>query len=561
MENKELTAKLLRRFETLQTVRKLNEDQRWFAMAIANHRTKSASLSPSPVPDIVRHTSVTMNAIDDFCNFFVGNLVSPNLPWLGMQYESNDDNMTDQDDIPEANEYIGGIKKKVMSEMAASNFYPQNTLSTKDEFIGANSAVLVTNDPNRNICVYRTLTPWDYWTDVDQYGEYDTLFYKKNMNLSQAYEMFGEKLPKWMLKVISEGDPFEFWCDFLLCIYPRSKVYTKKRSAFVKNKRFAVVWMYLGSTTNSNAGKAEIIDESGIDYFPAMVSSWDYDGDNQYGTSPVIRKVDDLKRADKLAYESFLSLMKMNHPAYNGVRQSYDGFSDDPGSRNIVPSMEMAAQPIPLTQNLEGAMSMQEKQEALVQRMFNNDMFNYLSRNENAKVYTATQVNAVKSEQLSLLAAVFGNYQRRIEKLVFLTVMTMVDNNRLPEGAKDIFNSNGKLRIIIESALAQELRAYTNRDASIALLEQCMVYHNLGWDSNLNNFDKDQMIRGIASGLGVDYKVIRPKTDVQEENEAIAQMQQQQMQLQNEYTRSEINRNNAGAANLNNAQGANQYGG
>lgn len=559
MENKELTAKLLRRFETLKTVRKLNEDQRWFAMAFANHRTKSASLSESPVPDIVRHTSVTMNAIDDFCNYFVGNMVSPNIPWLGINYESNDG--TEQDDIPNANEFLGGIKKSVLSEMSSSNFYPQNTISTKDEYIGGNSAVLVTNDPNRNICVYSTLTPWDYWTDVDQYGEYDTLFYKKNMNISQAYEMFGEKLPKWMLKIVDEGDPFEFWGDFLLCIYPRTKIRVKKRTPFVKDKRFAVVWMYLGSTTNSNAGKSEIIDESGIDYFPAMVSSWLYDGDNQYGTSPVMRKIDDLKRADKLAYETFLSLMKMNHPAYNGVRQSFDGFSDDPGARNIVPSMDMAAQPIPLTQNLEGAMSMQEKQEALVQRMFNNDLFNYLSRNENAKVYTATQVNAVKSEQLSLLAASFGNYQRRIEKLVFLTVMTMADNGRLPKGARDIFSSNGKLRVVIESALAQELRAYTNRDASIALLEQCVVFHNLEKDDALRNYDFNEIARGIAFGMGVNYKVVRPKIEVQEENERIAQMEAQQMQMQNELTASEIRRNNAGASNLNNAQGANQYGG
>lgn len=559
MDNKELAVKLLKRFETLKSARKLNEEQRWFAMAIANHRTKGASLTPSPVPDIVRHTSVTSKAIDDFVNFFVGNLVSPNLPWLGMTYESEDG--TDQDDIPNANEYLGMVRKKILAEMAASNFYPQNKLSTMDEYVAANSAVLVTNDPNRKLCNYTTLTPWEYWTDVDRFGEYDTLFYTKTMTIANAFEMFGNKLPKWMLEVIDNDNAFDTWADFLLCIYPRTAAYTGKRSMFAKKRRFAVVWLYMGTSTASNSGSAEVIDESGMDYFPAMVSSWEYDGDNQYGTSPVMRAIEDLKRTDKLAYETLYMLMKIDHPAYNGVRQSFDGFSDDPGSRNIVPTMEMAAQPLQIPHNLEGAMAMQEKQEALVQRIFSNDMFNFLSRDDNAKVYTATQVNAVKSEQLSLLAAVYGNYQRRIEKLVFLTAMTMADNGRLPQGAKDIFNADGKLRVMIESPLAQELRAYTNRDANIALLEQLVVFHNLGLDSKFNNFDLDGMIRKIANGLGVDYTIIRDKVDVEEENAQIAQMQAQQMQLQNDLTASEIARNNAGAANLNNAGGANQYGG
>lgn len=533
-------------------------------MALANHRTQSASLSPSPVPEIVRQTDVSVNAIEDFENFFIGNLVSPNINWLGIQYKAND--MTSQDDIVGANDFIGEVRNAVLDEMASSNFYPSNELATKDMHTGACAAVLVRNDPNaddkRGRCVYTVLTPWQFWVDTDQYGEYDTLFYKKTMNVAQAYEMFGEKLPEWMKNIIEKGDPFEQWYDFLLCIYPRNKMY-RRRTVFAKQKKFAVVWMYLNgaSTTVTNTGPSEIIDESGSDYFPVNVGCWMTDGDNPYGTSPVMRNMVSIDKLDGLSYETMLTLQKMNHPAYTGVQASLEGFSDDPGSRNAVTSPELAPQPIQLTQNVEGAFAVQEKQEQAVQKMFRNDIFNYLSRQDMQKVYTATQVNAVKAEQLSLLASDFGSYGKWIEGLVTLTILTMSENGRLPKGASEILKGNGKTRIFIESTLAQELRAYTNRDANISLLEQCLVFMNLQRPDALQNYDFDEMARGIASGLGVDHKVIKDKMKVELERQMQAQMQQQQMELQNSLTQSEINRNNAGASNYNNANGANQYGG
>lgn len=567
MKNESLVTQLLRRYNNLKNIRRRNEEQRWMAMAITNHRTKSASLSDSPVPEIVRHSNVPQNAVDDFVNYFVGNLVSPNIPWLGMAYEAND--LTPQDDIAGANDYMGALKNRVMSEFGSTNFYPEHKLAVKDRIIGACSAIMVRSsaspdssaeEKRKAKTVFTTLTPWEYWVDTNQFGEYDTLFYKKNMNVSQAYEMFGEKLPKWMKDILIKGDPFESWHDFLLCIYPRKKLYAK-RTIFAKEKTYAVVWMYLAGTTEgkTNEGPSQIISESGSDYFPVAIDCWDKDGDNPIGTSPVLRNMESLIRMDSLEYETMLAVQKMNHPAVSGVQQSLETFSDDPGARNVVASPELEVKPFPITQTIEGAMALQDNQEKAIQKMFNNDIFNYLSKQELSKVYTATQVNAVKAEQLSLLAAVFGNFQSSIEKLVMLTMLTMSEDGRLPEGAASVLKGDGKLKVTIESTLAQELRAYTNRDANIALLEQCMTFMNLQQNDALINYDFDEIARGIAIGLGVDHKVIKDKQLVKEQKEAIAQAQQQQLALENQVKQSEINRNNAGASNLNNANGNNQY--
>lgn len=569
MRKDELVSYLLRRFNNLRAIRRRNEEQRWMAMALVNHRTKQDSLSDSPVPDIVRHTNVPQNAVDDFVNYFVGNLVSPNIPWLGMHYESPD--MTNQDDIPNANDYVGQIRDKILSEMGSTNFYPEHKLSVKDRITGGISVMMVRSSAPAGASekerlkartVFTTLTPWDCWVDVNQFGEYDTLFYKRHMNVSQAYEMFGEALPVWMKDILVKGDPFESWHDFLLCIYPRSKVYTRRRKMFAKDKDYAVVWMYYaGDSRGISEAPSEIITESGSDYFPVAVDYWDRAGDNPNGTCPVMRNMEALVRMDTLEYESALALQKQNHQPVSGVQASLEAFSDDPGARNVVASPELAVTPFPVNQSIDGALALQDRQETAIKKMFNNDIFSYLSQQEMNKVFTATQVNAVKAEQLSLLAAVFGNFQSSVEKQVILTVLTMAEDGRLPKGAAELFTGEGKLKVTIESTLAQELRAYTNRDANIALIEQCAALLQINQTDALLNYDFDEVAREIASGLGVNHRVLKDKRKVLEQRELIAQMQRQQAQLQDQLTQSEINRNNAGASNLNNAQGNNQYGG
>ena len=557
----ELSTLLLKRFESLNNLRNLNFNERLEAMSFIDHRTKGASRSPSPVPEKVLNTAVSKLAVDSFVNYFQGNLVSPNQPWLSIRYEAT--SLQKQDEIPGANEFVGRLQDAVASELAVSNFYPEHRLSCKDEYVGAASAILIRNDDIRNVCVFETLAPWDYWIDVDQYGEMDTFFYKRRMSIAQAYEVFEDKLPEWMVKILDKGDGFDTFYDFLLCMYPQKKMYSK--SIFDKEKKFASVWMVLVSSTGKNSsGKAEIIEKSGMDYIPVVFSCWDRDGDNPYGTCPVMRNLEEVKKADILTYETFLAIQKINHQSWVGVANSLENFSDDPGSRNYVQSMDLAPKPLEVNQTVDGAMQMQNEQYAVIQKTFNNDLFSYLSRQENSKVFTATQVNAIKAEQLALLSAVYGNFQKKIEKIIKIVVLIMAEKGRLPKGSenmtgKDMNEKAGKLRVVIDSTLSQELKAYTKRDANIAFLEQIAVFKNLQLEAPLNNVDMNELIRGIGFGIGVDHKVIRDLSVVLQEQAMQQQIAMQQMQQQQALTESEINRNNAGAANLNNANGANQY--
>jgi len=563
MDSKDLASRLIRRWDSLKAVREKTEALRWEAMAYANHRTKESTAGYSPVPELTYFTSHSVIAIENFINGFLGNIVSQNQNWASFRYESKD--FTEQDDIQGANQYLGLCQKRVMSELANSNFYSEDRLAYKDAFVGGCSAQFVYNDDEREITVFKTLQPWDWWCDFNKFGEYDTFFYKKTMTAYRAYQQFGEKLPEEIKKVVYENGGYDSEYDFLMCIYPRD-IKKPKRTQFPKRMKYACVWLSLSySGTVNKTTKGYIINEGGYNDFPVVIHTWDSDGENPYGTSPVIRALPELRRMNMVAYESSFALRKINHSAHVMTPAVSEAFSDEPEAKIIVPSMEQAPVPLQQTQTIDGAIAMEERQEEKISRIFYNDMFNYLSRQD--KVFTATQVNAVKSEELSLLSAIFGNIQsQKINKLIKLVIAIMAEKKRLPEGAYEAIGDgkNGTLKIVLDSMLAQSLKAYTYRDSAIADLELCAQISQLGqvdqsWLDSMDNIDKNRLVRLALSGNGTDPSVIVDKAEVEMIQKQKAEARAQQAQLQAQLAQSEMVRNMGGASNLNNSTGANQY--
>ena len=135
----------------------------------------------------------------------------------------------------------------------------------------------------------------------------------------------------------------------------------------------------------------------------------------------------------------------------------------------------------------------------------------------------------------------------------------MSENKRLPNGASEALNKNGKLNIVLDSMLAQNLRNYAFRDSGLATLElaeRCIQMQKPEW---LDNIDGNALIRGIMFGNGTDSSVIVDKADVEKKQAQRAQIQAQQAQMQAQLQQSEAIRNMGGISNMNNSTGANQY--
>ncbi len=555
--NAELANSLMKRFEMLKAVRQPTEETRWEAYSYMGHRLKGSTVGFSPVPDVHLLSCAGKVAGQNFIDGFMGNLINMNQNWFNLRYES-DEFSEEQDDIAGANGFLGKCQRRVYSELARGNFYTESRLASKDAFFGGASATFIHFDKDDRRVVFDTLCPWDWWCDTDINGKYNTFFYRYRLSAYKAYERFGDKLPDYIIKEAKNSPQYPTYYEFLLCIYPNGSFYhTNGNAIFDTKKRFAVVDMLVSSDRKS---EGRILNLSGMNIFPVVIHIWDKDGDNPYGTSPVIRILPELRRLNMLAYETALSIQKMNHKKWAVTASVYEQWSDDPGTVLQVPSMEQAPKALDDGQTIEGANLLLQDEIAYIERLLYNDMFSYLSRQD--KVFTATQVNAVKSEELSLLSAIFGNVQmQKIEPSIRLTMSFMQSNRLLPRDTDKVLNSKGRLSITLDSVLAQSLRQYTFRDAGLATVDVVERFVAMQLVEPLDNLNMDVLLRNIVAGIGGAPELLKDKVEVAELREIRAQQLQKAQEQQQMLAQSEAVRNMGGASNMNNSTGANQYGG
>ena len=241
-----------------------------------------------------------------------------------------------------------------------------------------------------------------------------------------------------------------------------------------------------------------------------------------------------------------------------------DSFSDTPGSRNVVPTMSEMPQPLNQNQTPEWANQLRTEHAIKIQQMFYNDLFQYLSRQD--KVFTATQVNAIKAEEMMLLSSIFGNMQaHKVNPILRQVYFLMITNKRIPEPPKGLYERDKYIpNFICSSVFARSLSNFQGRDAGIALLESSAAFINLGLnqriDDPLDNYDWDMVARSIGLGT-VHANIIRDKAKVADIRQARAEDAQRMQEEQSMLNLSEAQRNMNSVQNANNPMGINQTNG
>ncbi len=541
----ELYDVLKKRWDTLRQRRLPSDALRWEACALVGHRLKCVSDPDCPVPEMRLYSAAAVRAFNRFADGFMGNVMSRNIRWFATQYE--DPMFTDSDDIEGADEYFSKADQRIYSELDRSNFYPESMTAFKDSVATGSSAMFVQNDPDGKVCCYRTVAPWRWWADVNRYGTFDTFFYRYWLTNDRFLQEFGDTAPKKLVDA-AEKDLFsEKRHEIVQCIYPRDNFY--KGSRISKRKRFACVYL---DVTNSC-----VVKESGYDQFPVVIHVYDRSGDDIYGTGLAMAYISELRKLNSLAYDFAFALRMAGKGMWAVPQSMMDKFMIQPAAVTPYTTSDQ----IPMrTDRADGSIEYQMQaladQVNLVDNLFYSDMFTYVMRQ--TKVYTATQVNAVKSETLSLLAAVFGNTQKqKIEASLRLTFYLMARNRRIEAPPKELLKDMNTLNFTLNSVLAQSLQSYAQKDANLANLEIAATMANIGAVEALDNYDFDYMVRSASKGNGADARSLKTKREVQRLRDARESRQAQMQQTQEALAQSEMLRNVRGGGS-NNPMGVNQ---
>lgn len=544
-ENKKLYNTLKQRFDSLVERRKPNDALRWEALSYVGHRLKGSSDPDCPTPDTRLYSASGVRAFNRFADGFMGNVMSRNIRWFATQFE--DPLFNDSDDIDGANEYFSKTDQRMYSELDRSNFYPESMTAFKDSVATGSSAMFIQNDPDDKICCYRTLAPWRWWADVNKYGTFDTLFYRYWLTNDKFLEEFGETAPESIVKGAKNNLYSQDKKEIIQCIYPRDSFYAYSKIA--SRKKYACVYI--------DVTDACVVKESGYDQFPVVIHVYDRSGDDIYGTGLVMAYISEFRKLNRLAYDFAFTLRMSGKGMWAVPNSMVDKFMIQPEA--VMPYTSSDQIPIRTDRedySVQYAMQALNEQIELVNSLLYNDMFTYMM--QQTKVYTATQVNAIRSEELSLLAAVFGNTQKqKIEKSLRLTFYLMAKNGRIEAPPKEILKNMNMLNFTLNSVLAQSLQAYSQKDANLTNLETATTFASLGLQEALDNYNFDYIVRAISRGSGADARSLKSKKEVEQVRMIRQQQQQEQIQNQLALNQSEMVRNLRGGGS-NNPTGVNQ---
>lgn len=535
------------KWSRLKTIRQRNEALRWEACAYVQHRMSEFSDSYNPIKPVKLYNTSGILSLDTFINGYHGNLISPSMRWFKLTLIG--ENYEDSDTIHGANDYLEICENQMYAELNKTNFYPMDKLATKDAVVQGTSAEWVYDDVESGTCVFETIAPWDFWIDKNSRGQIDTIFIRFTMTAADALDRFKDKTPPNILRDV-ETDAGHTEHEFVLAIYPRKKLRSEKGKVLISTEKpFAAVTYYPTEDL--------VVEESGYDEFPVAVHVFEPDGTSVYGKGMVMKYVTELKRLNSMSKDELEAIQKVAKPPMS-IPESLKGrFSGDPGARNYVGNAEAKPEIIQTVQDV-GWLSQEIKElEEKIGRLFFNDLFNYLMRQD--KVLTATQTQAIKNEELALLASILGTTQyMKINPIVKRVFKIMVKGNRVPKPPKELLRiKNALMRIELDGPLAKNVKMFAMQDGLQASLEWMQALHAMQMTNTLDNINTDIFVRKAFIAAGMPQSVLRELGEVEQMRKQKEAMIQQQQQMQQMQQASEIQRNMNGQANLNNAGGMN----
>ena len=542
-------------YESLCSIRSKGDEDRWKAMAFAGHRTnKDSSGSDCPVPDIYLYDSSGVMAIRTLVESLGGSVMSPNQEWFSLRIVTKNY----WTELPPAFgiDYTSYAKRAMSDELNHSNFYDQQSLAFYDSITCGYSCTMFQNDPKTKRLYLQTMEPWNCWFDTDLKGNYTSFFYKYRLDGYGLIERFGDSLSDRLRQEAAANGKNKIY-TLLFCITERPTLYDPKgnpvrfSSVISKKMRYASINLLLDENI--------ILSESGFTEFPIVIHVWENDGDSPYGKGLVMKYLSEFGKLNRIAFEYGLAVAKVNHGAWLVPDTMLDSFDDNPEARIPYQSSDLIPRPLQEQIDINALGEQLALQQQYIGKLFYNDIFSYLLSQD--KVFTATQVNAVKAEGMAKIYPIYTRIQaQKIDPSLKLVFSIMTRNRRLDRPDRTLLGrgTRNRLEFILDSAMSQMLQRYQTQTANSVLFDLYIQLLNMNKGSvadkyiDLGNLILSNMEQtGAGSNLYVSEK---RRKDMEAQERDLAQ---KQLDLSQRLTESEIARNNAGAANLNNAVGAN----
>jgi hypothetical protein len=277
-----------------------------------------------------------------------------------------------------------------------------------------------------------------------------------------------------------------------------------------------------------------IVSESGFNEFPAAVPRWDTSPDEIYGRSPAMLAYADTKTLQAIARTMLIAGQRsadpttwvLNDAVVSPVRTMPGGVIvldaqtvHANGGRAPIGTLDMG-------KNMPLGREMQEDYRHLVQSAFFNDLFINSVENRNL---TATEVLERKEELVRVLGPTFGRLEGDYIGIIVERVFAIMDRAGAFPPRPDAL-ADARVSFSYMSPI-QQARKTTEAAGLSRSMDMLLPIIQIRPDI-LDNYDWDEITRDSAQWAGFPQKYLNTKGRVDEIRQQRAQLEQEQIALQ-----------------------------
>ena len=462
-----------------------------------------------------RHTQIydatAIHALELLAASLHGMLTSSANKWFSLRFKE-----TELNDIDEAKEWLENSTTRMYDAIGKSNFQ-QEIFECYFDLIAFGTACLMIEEDQEDTLLFSARHIKELYIQENKKGFVDTIYRKFKMPAQAVIDKFGiENVSKDTINTFKK-DPF----DEIVLVHvarPRLDFDPKK-----KDKQNMPVQSIYFEFENGH-----IISVGGFKEMPYVVPRYLKASTEQYGRSPGMNALPDVKVLNKMVENSLKAAAKQIDPP---LLVPDDGMLApirmSPGSINFFRSgSRERIEPLQINANTNVSLNNENQRRDAIAKMFHVDQL-LITENRNM---TATEVLQRNEEKMRILGPVLGRLQSELLSPLIVRVFNMMLRNGLFTEAPDILSKQElKIEFVSPMALAQRSQELQS------LMRGLEIFGSMAQALPVMDYiDDNGMVKQIIEILGLPAKVIKSDAEVaqiREERAANEQAQMEQQQL------------------------------
>ena len=478
-----------------------------------------------------RHTQIfdatSIHALELLAASLHGMLTSSANRWFSLRFKETQLNESD-----EAKEWLEDSTQRMYDVISKSNFQ-QEIFECYHDLIAFGTSCLMIEEDQEDVLNFSARHIKEIYIQENKKGYVDTLYRRFKMPAQAAVSKFGFENVSRDIQNIANKNPFDD-IDLVHVVRPRAEYDPNKKDK--KNMPYQSVYFEYGS--------GHIISIGGFLEHPYVIPRYLKASTEQYGRSPGMNALPDVKVLNKMVENSLKAAAKQIDPP---LLIPDDGMLApirmSPGSINYYRSGSRdRIEPLNINANTSITINNENQRRDAINKMFHIDQL-VVTENRNM---TATEVIQRQEEKMRILGPVLGRLQSELLSPLITRVFNILLRNGLFMQSPDILQQQElKIEFVSPMALAQrgqELQSLMRGLEIFGSLAQTMPV--------MDYIDENGLVKQIISILGLPAKVIKSDAEVEQIRSDRAEQEAQQMEMQQQMAETQMAKNAAPMAKI-----------